>query len=238
MTLLDMRTRALTRLSEDISSPVTFTAAEVTNAINEGQRLFVLLTLCLESSSTIALTPGTAFYAPRSTFSSWLLPLRASIGGARIVPATLEDLDALDTGWQSRTAAPSSYGSLGANLIFFKGSTGTVKLTYARMPAALAGDSDVPEIPAATHPCLADFAINRVRAKQGGQEFGKTLPLWGRFLDTAMQTASYTRARSLASGYDMLPIELTKADLSRLVTPRRDVLPAKQEVPWPSTSRP
>jgi hypothetical protein len=63
-----------------------------------------------------------------------------------------------------------------------------------------------------------------MRAKEGGQEWQKTLPLWNRFLDGAQKLGEYVRARNKEQGYDYLPIELAKFDRSRLI----EVISGKQ----------
>lgn len=230
MTAGQLKTRALERLDEDASAPVYFTAAEVLAAINEGQRVFAYFTLCLEATGAIALSPGTAWYAPLSSLANWVLPLRVSVGGVKVQPATLQDLRAIDEAWESHTGAPTHYAAHGFNLLAFRGSTGTVSATYARMPAALSADSDVPEIPEAFHESLIDYAIPRVRAKQGGQEFGKALPYLGRFFDSVRKCGDLVRARSLAMRYDRLPPEISRADVSKLLKFRPAVKPRAQAV--------
>jgi len=80
MTLSDIRTRALTRIEEDPDDPAWQFAA--TAAINEGLRIFVYLTLCLENEREFALTPGTQFYNMLPAWPDWILPLRVRISNS------------------------------------------------------------------------------------------------------------------------------------------------------------
>lgn len=212
MTLLDLRTRTLKRLDQDVATPAYWTAQEITDALNQGQRLFAFATLCLESIATFALTPGTAFYPMLSAYPDWLIPLRVAQAatGLKVEPATLDALDALDTAWSASAAAPTEYGCLGFDLFFVHGTTGSLSITYARMPATLAADTDQAEIIDAYQPCLIDYAIGKVRAKQGGEEFARSRAYFQRFLLSMQAAAEDNRARAQAAGHDREPFELTK----------------------------
>jgi hypothetical protein len=207
--LQELRGRTLKRLDQDPAAPIYFSAQEVTNALNRGQRLFALITLCLEQIVTFDLTPGTAFYRMLATYPDFLLPLRVrNASGAKVMPATLADLDALDGAWTTDAGPASFYGCLGLDLLFVKGSGGPLSITYARMPATLASDGDEAEIIDAYQPTLIDYATWRVRAKQGGQEFSRAIPYLKTFLDGAKAAAKDTLARAVAAGHDRTPFEL------------------------------
>ena len=225
-TLID---RTLKRLDQDPAQPVYFTRAEVLDALNEGQRIFAFLTLCLEGMATFPLTAGVAFYSMLATYADWLLPLRVvrASDGEKVMPASLVELDALDDAWTSATSPASHYGCLGFDLFFVRGTQGSVTITYARMPAAIA-DSAVSsaEIPDAYQPALIDYAISRVRLKQGGQEFSKTLPNLKRFLDAVAACAKDVMARFARADNDRKPFELSGFNLKALMTVK---LPKQQE---------
>ena len=218
MTVGDLQTLVLQRLGEDASKPVYYTGAEVLSALNEAQRIMVLLTLCLERTETFPLSVGTAFYRPRTVLSDWLLPLRVRLsGGARLRPARLEDLDALDSGWQARPGYPDRYCSLGFNLLAINRQPegpASLVVTYAKTPTKLQGVAETPEVPTEYHQALADYAINRLRMKEGGQEFTKTTPYGDRFLADCRKLGEFVRARNVAQGYDLLPFELSRYDVS------------------------
>lgn len=219
MQLSDMRTRAQQRLNE--LSGTYYPTSQIDAALNEAQRVFVLLTLCLEKTPTFPLTAGTTFYSMRSTYPDWILPLRVtSTAGAKIWPSELEDLDSLDDGWQASPGAPSRYVSLGFD--FFAvypqpAAPGTsVNITYACAPTPMVGDEDTPQIQEVYHPALVDYGIYRCRAGEGAQEFAKTMFHFNRFLDEAEKEADYVRARNIGGGYDILPFELARFDRSKV----------------------
>ncbi len=221
--------RTLKRLDQPLDGSGYFTRTEVLDAINEGQRLFAFATLCLESVVGYTLTAGTAFYSMLNTFADWIVPVRVTFNGGKVRYATLHELDALDSAWSSNSSAPSRYGCLGFDLFFVYGSTGSLTITYARMPADLADSADSsPEIIDAYVPSLIDYAIPRVRAKQGGDEFRKSLPYFKRFIADMTAAAKDTRARALEMGNDRMPFEISNFDprflLQQANQPRR---PAK-----------
>ena len=69
------------RLGENPASPQWWTLAETAAAINWAQRLFVLLTLCLEDQRALDLTPGTNYYhmLQEPQFADWFAPLRVRL---------------------------------------------------------------------------------------------------------------------------------------------------------------
>jgi hypothetical protein len=227
-----MVTRVSERLNEGATGPVFYPKGEIVAGLNEAQRFFVLLTLGLEQTAPWSVTAATTWFHMLTVFADWLVPLRmADSTGAKIRPARIEDLTALDAGWVSSAGAPARYAALGADLvgIYKQPAAGaTLTVTYARAPAALVSDADVPEIPANYHPRLVDYAIYRPRQVEGGLEFAKSLVYLGSFLDGAKRYAAYMRARNLGSRYDKVPFELEKFDLSRVLKLRPDLMPARK----------
>lgn len=224
MTGLVILQRALKRLDEDSSSPVYYSGGEVLAAINEGQRLFALLTLCLETTGTLALTAATSHYRMLGTFTDWLLPLRVRIqgtGGQKLDYARLADLDALNPAWQDEAGAPERYAALGFDFFSIHprpAGTGTsLEVTYARCPTKMTSTSQTPETPEEHHPALVDYVIPCLRAKEGGQEFLNSLKYLDRFLESADKYAQYIRARNLGQNYDRGPFEMKSFDRSRLI---------------------
>ena len=225
MQLSVIRTRISQRLNEGVTGPVFYPATELTAAINEGLRFFCLLTLGLEQTSTW--TPGATFTHMLGVFSDWITVLRIlDSTGAQVRLATLADLASLNPGWPFGSGSPSRYVSLGCDLIGLYGASGTLTVVYARAPAALVNDSDVPEIPAEYHPLLVAYGIYRCRQGEGLEEFAKALPYLTTFLDGAQQYAAYVRSRNVGSRYDKVPMELTLYDRSKLLALRPDLLPA------------
>jgi hypothetical protein len=234
MTLLTLISTTLTRLDEDPAAPVYYTAADAIQALNWAQRLFVLLTLCLEDTATVTLAAATAWYRVRTQVTDWLLPLRLEYGGAQVRPARLSELDALDATWQTRPGSPSRYACLGLDLLAVTpqpGATASLTAIYAKGPARMSLDADVPEIPVAYQELLPGAAIGLLRLREGGQEMQKAQAGLAAFFDGARRLARYVRQRSLDLRYDRLPIELERIDLSRLLAISR------KEQPWLTTSQ-
>jgi hypothetical protein len=227
----DMVRRVLERLDQPGGG--YYTTGEALAAINEGIRFFTLLTLGLEAEVTFPLNANTAFYHMQSSIADWLLPLRVRLaGGPFLRPARIEELDCLDAGWQSSAGTPSRYLALGFD--FFgvyqqpADNSQSLRITYARSPLPLAADADVPEYPEDLHPAFVDYAVYRLRFREGGQEFQKMLPYLGRFMDEAKRYGAYIRARNIAGRYDKLPFELERVDLSKLLKLRADLPPLRK----------
>lgn len=232
MTKASLRTEVWQRLDEPSDGTGYFSAAEVDAALCRAERLFCLLTLCLETSGALALTGGTTWYHLRSTFSDWLVPLRVMNVATKIRPATVAQLAALNASWESATGTVSRYTHLGLDSFAIHahpaaGGT-TLTVTYARVPVTIADAG--PEIPEEYHSDLIDGAIPFLRLKEGGQALESALPLFQRFLECAGKAARYVRARSLDLRYDTVPAETITTDLSRAL--KQD---ARRPSPWQTT---
>lgn len=217
MTATEISARIITRIDDDPISPVSVTAAEVLDAINEGQELAALLTLCLEKTVDLNLSGSTAWYAPRPLFPDFLVPLRMSVGGVRIRPSTLAELDAMNGDWQATAGTPTRYCTAGSNLLAVTPQQNcTAQFTYAYSPAALTG-SDTPQLPAAYHPDLVEYGVYRVRLKEGAQQLARGLQNLNVFLDHMQALGELVRARSRAARYDVQPFALALFDRSKLI---------------------
>lgn len=211
------------RLNEaaGVGGPQFYPATEILAAVNEGQRLFCILTLCLERQYSLVVPANTTFLHLLPLVADYLAPLRITDStGAKIRPSTFSDLWAFDTAWPSTVGAPSRYVAAGADLVAIymrSGGTPTLQLQYAGAPALLVNGSDVPAIPAEFHQELVNYGIYRARQVEGGAEFAATLPLLDHFLQAAQDYGDYIRARNIGAGYDTMPFELASFDRSRLV---------------------
>jgi hypothetical protein len=232
LTLGEMQARVSQRLAEGATGPVYYPAAEITAALNEADRLFVLLTLGLERTTTWSVTAATPFFHMLTVFPDWIAPLRIRTAtGAKVRPARLEDLTSLDPGWMAQPGAPVRYAALGADFLAVypqPAQAVTLTVTYARSPVAMVSPAATPETPAEYHPIYVDYAVNRLRQVEGGQEFQKSLPYLGSFMQGASRYAGYVRARNLGSRYDKLPYELELFDRSAMLGLRSDVVPARK----------
>jgi hypothetical protein len=227
MQLSTMYGLASQRLNEGANQggPTSYPTAEIIRALNEAQRFFCLLTIGLEKTVSWPAAAATTFFHMLTTnaglFADWIVPLRiTTTGGAKVRPSRLDGLTSLDSQWVTSAGNPYRYVHVGADLLgLYQQPAGgaTLNVTYARAPAALAADSDVPEIPAEYHPSLVDYGIYRCRQSEGGDEFAKAMPLLNGFLDAAQKYADYVRARNKGFLYDSQPFELQSFDRSRLL---------------------
>jgi hypothetical protein len=210
------------RLNEGASGPTFFPSAEILAAINEGQRLWCILTLCLEKQAPLTIPANTTFLHLIPLVPDYLAPLRITDStGAKIRPVTFGELWSLDAAWPATVGPPTRYVAAGADLvaIYRRSPTSvTVGLQYAAAPAPLTGaPGETPSIPGEYHQELTGYAIYRMRQVEGGQEFAQTLPLLDHYLQAAQEYGDYVRARNVGAGYDSLPMELASYDRSSLV---------------------
>jgi hypothetical protein len=223
MQLSDMSARVSQRLAEG-SAAAFYPKAEIVAALNEALRLFSLLTLGLETTKAWNVPAATTFFHMLTYYPDWIVPLRLTdSAGAKVRPSRFGDLTSLDSGWISSPtpAGPYRYVAEGADFVAIYPQPmaigQVINVTYARAPLALVSDTDVPEIPQEYHPRLVEYGVYRVRQVEGGQEFAKTLPMLGAFLDGAQNYADYVRARNKGSRYDAVPFELSSFDRSALM---------------------
>ena len=238
MQLSQMISLCSQRLNE-AAGPVFYPASEITAALNEADRTFVLLTLGLETTKPWTVPAYSAngnnpFFHMLATFSDWIAPLRmGTAAGIKVRPARIEDLTSLDSGWINSPGSPVRYAAVGADLVALyqqPAAAGTTLLvTYARGPAGMVNSTDTPETPAEYHPRYVDYAIYRLRQVEGAQVFQSVLPLASAFLDAAQQYAGYVRARNRGSQYDTVPFEIESFDRSPLLTVRQDLVPLRKD---------
>lgn len=227
MTAKQISDLIIKRIDDDSGAPGSVSAdhtvgnvpPEVLAAINEGQELFALLSLCLERTTSITLAASTSCFTIRGTLPDFICPLRLMIDGTRVRPGTLAEFDAENETWQSTAGTPTSYFSLGFNFFGLNlqpiGDT-SADLTHAYSPLQLVRDA-FPEIPEHYHQALADYGVYRIRLKEGGQGLERGVRYLNSFLDAAQACGDYVRARSRAARYDVLPFELQLFDRSRLI---------------------
>ena len=188
---------------------------ELLALLNQAQRLFVLLTLCLEKTVDMQLS-GVSFYHALQFFPDWIVPLRVRApGGVKIAPKSLGNLAALDSAWTTRTGSPTHYCFQGFDLLgFYKRDSSVVRMTYAYSPVDMT-TSSTPEIPAEYHPVLLQMVPPLARIKEGASEWRKVLPLWSTAHEGIDQCSKEVRSRNRERGYDRMPVELRKIDLSK-----------------------
>jgi hypothetical protein len=143
----ELQQRTLRRLDESTTAPVAVTLLEVTQALNEGQRLFAAISLSIERTQRFDLIANQAWYQVSEQIEDWFVPLRCmgrpvnsgvstfdtplfdavlfdelaanSNPPSRVRPARLADLDAIDQEWQNaRSDTTLRYGMMGFDTMF------------------------------------------------------------------------------------------------------------------------
>ena len=227
MTVAQICGRIITRLDDDPAAPVSVqvgsgptvdgvvVADEVLAAINEGQEFAAMLTLCFEKTASFDL--GTTWFRPREILTDFLVPLRITVGGLRLRPATLAELDASNEFWQLTSGTTQRYVTNGCNLLAVTPQSDvTAQFTYAYSPAEL-GPSATPDLPEGYHQDLVEYGVYRCKLKEGAQQLARGLGNLNTFLDAMTRLGNVVRARSLAARYDVMPFELQLFDRSKLI---------------------
>jgi hypothetical protein len=115
LNLTTLQGRIWRRLGENPVSPQWWTPQESVNALNWSQRLFVLLTLCLEDQREWQLTAGVNYYHMLADplFPDWLLPLRFRLSNDPSTGANSEPNAQMDGTFQPNAAviAPPAYNN-------------------------------------------------------------------------------------------------------------------------------
>lgn len=87
MNTADLITRTLTRVGEDPLAPAFYGRAAALGALNLAQRLYCLITLCLEATRPFDLTPGRYWYHALAEWPDWIAPLRVRL---ELAPTTVD----------------------------------------------------------------------------------------------------------------------------------------------------
>lgn len=216
MTVADLLDKIQRRLDDastsgtPATSGVYYTSNEAYCALNEAQAQFAFLTLCLETTGTITLSATKCFYGIRGYLPGYLAPLRVTVGGVKLQPARLADLDARNHTWPALAGTPTKYVQAGFNLMAITpqpAGASSATVTYAKEPVSLSVSTQIPEIPVEYHHALAKYATYYLMQKRGGQYLAQAIADWDEFLAAASACATYVRQRNRARQYDTIPAE-------------------------------
>jgi hypothetical protein len=206
-----MQTQVLTRLGDPVG---TYYQNSVLDALNEGQRLFCLLTLSLETTVTFPLAAATLCYNCLLTNANFLLPRRIyNSAGGQLRPATIAQLQALDSNWMATPGLPTRYVVRGLDFLGVypqPAAADTLTFAYARSPVPMAEPTDVPEIRTASHFALVNYASWALRQPEGGQEFAKFQTYFNEFMDEAQTVAELVKHRTPDTRAESIPFELAR----------------------------
>lgn len=218
MTKAELKDAVLADLGETADTGGFYTATDAYNVLDRAQQLFAFATLCIERTAVHTLTANTSFEP--LTFADLIVPftVRIAATGKRLDPATLEELTALNQSWLGETSAPTRYGVTGWRLLhcYPKQATAVnLSVLYAAAPVTIPAGG--PEIPVEYHPVLAEYAVARLRIKEGETPIQRDVDRLRDFWGSAKECADRVRNRCQTAGYDMYPPELTIPDFSRVL---------------------
>jgi len=197
-----------------------YTTAEVIHALNVAERLWALLTLCIEHNFSVQIGfAGESFTdAPLGT----IVPLQVNYGNIPVPlkPETLHQFAARNSNWRNEAAGvPKRFAWAGWDLVAVSPPpiSPLVAAKVAREPFAMTIIQDTPGIEPEQQVHLVDFAIAFLRLKEGGQEMANAMEYMKRFLDAAEKYSRFNRSRTKGQVYDgVQPPDLSQWDRGRL----------------------
>lgn len=218
MTAATLIDATLTRLDQPIDGTGFYSRPEALQAVNTAQRLVCFLSLCLESTASIAIDPSAAIYS-----HDGIAILRIAQGGVRVERVSLGSLAARDAKWYTaqendvESYAPISASKFAIYARPFLASS--LSVTTARYPAVMS-EGSTPEIPEEHHQALADGAAAILAGmKEGGQEQTKAKQWLTSYLDAVVDIADAVRNRSRQYRYDVAPPPLAVDEIIKELMP-------------------
>ncbi len=185
-TLSELRTtiRRNVRDTATTSSFQRYADSDLTELVNEAQREVVNAVWVLQTETSYTSTASDMFTDLPSNFLAALKVGYLKTGSTtrtELTEKTLAGLTGMNSNWELQTGTPINYyirqktdnslKEIGLYPAAVAASTGTVYITYAVMPDALSGDSDVPFNGAAWlvqyHKVLADYVSGRLKQIEG-----------------------------------------------------------------------
>lgn len=200
----EIQTEVFRRCDESSSSPAFWTLTDVKNAINEGAEDLADHTEWREVQTTINL--ANSIYYDLSVGGSIITDVLLTLTGAYNTQtsrymdvATVQQLDRWYRRWESVTGAePERFWTRGISwmgLFPNKGAaSGTVKLYYTALPAALSADADTPGFPQEFHFALVDYAVYDLLCQD--REYEKAGRFWQSYLAHAENLRRYVQGRA------------------------------------------
>jgi hypothetical protein len=216
VTIDQMASNALSALGEDPNAPVYWTRGEVIQAAQWGVRLFCALTMCYERSVTVTVPAGVAIDI-RTLIPDFLFPFRLVANGKRLRTIDFAELGARDEQWPLATGTPTHYRLGGiSNLTLYPPTGVALTFEYAAEPTTAAGDTI--QVPDEDLRPIENWTIACSRWKQGGQELAKEMYRMQTFVMAMRRRAELVRRRGLAAGFDSVPPEDSRYELSTAMT--------------------
>lgn len=216
VTIDQMASNALSALGEDPNAPVYWTRGEVIQAAQWGVRFFCGLSMCYEKSLTVTIPVGLAIDI-RTLIPDFLFPFRLQAGGKRLRTIDFAKLGARDEQWPAATGTPTHYRLGGiSNLTLYPPAGAAVTLEYAAEPTTAAGDTI--QVPDEDLRAIENWTVACARWKQGGQELAKEMYRMQAFWMALRRRAELVRRRCLAAGYDSVPPEDSRFEISFAMT--------------------
>lgn len=192
MTFAQIKADVFRRLEESSSSPVFWTVADVSAAINEAYMELSDQAEWHETSKPLRLLGSRPYYDARTALGSDCLTVGRAFNETTnrwLQPVVPRDLDPYDPRWERVTGQPQHL--LVRGLWWFgywpqiASDTGSVLQFYTKLPEPLTDDTDEPGFPNTLHTALVEGALFELWSQDG--ETDLALEAWQAYL--AYETA-------------------------------------------------
>jgi hypothetical protein len=207
MTLTQLQQAVLGALGDGGNTVGFYTPAEAEAALNAAQQVFALGSFCIERTATQVITAGNNY--GKLDFADMIVPFTVRVGGIRFEASSLADMQAENPYWtyaaDDRARIQRKYAILGSRMIAIAPRSPndmTLSVLYAAAPVPISGS---PEIAAEYHPALAQYAIARLRIKEGGSMMAKDANRMREFWTAVLECGDKVRNRCRTHFYDAKP---------------------------------
>ena len=157
--------RVLTSLNDQTVAPVFWTRAELADVLQDGMEVMAEEIAALKRTAFVGLGSGKLYYRTRGIAKDFRVPYRLWLGSnnRKLIPVTVEQLDAFHQQWSTVTGDPEYWAPMGYDWFTIfphpAAGGGVLRIDYLAWPRVLGGDDDRPEFPEADHDTLVTYGI-------------------------------------------------------------------------------
>lgn len=200
MNFAAMKREVRRRLAEH-GTPVFWTDADVSAALNAGEMELADATEWNEQHVTVPLTTDRTYYDLRSVIGDNFLAIRPNFDTQTnrwLLPSSVREMDARDRRWEMGTGEPQRFFTRG---LFWLGlwptpqaDLGTFKQYYVGLPDPMVDDDDEPGFPDTWHYACVDFALTELWAMDGETAFA--MAAWAAYLGAEAELRVWVDTRA------------------------------------------
>ena len=156
----EIERRILEGVNDSPDDPVFFSLRQLGDLVDEACDILAEETQSIRRQALIPWRAGTGYYQVTTVDPDFMAPTRLwnHKTGLRLTCLSMQELDAMDTNWQTTTGTPEVWFPVSWDMfgVYPKpaGADGVLRLDYMAWPRSLMDDSDRSELPEATHDAI------------------------------------------------------------------------------------